>query len=221
VKNPIASWSFERRVTGTVVGVAVLAAVGSLIERDIDNYPAWLESIATTLALAAAVFAARYAYRAFELETDRDERFLAQQRSSQAELVSAWPGSFSYEAGDLDPYGDGTGKPGLYSVQVYLRNASAAPVTSVWIDASFVIQLPDGPHRVHFAAQQVKRILPPTSEPDGMWIRADTPIEPADYTADEDPEYWAELSISFRDAGGRTWKRLAEGQLHLVMDADE
>lgn len=216
------TWSFERKVLGGVGVVAVVAAVGSVITWDIDDYPAWLEALATTAALIAAVFAARYAFAAFQLETRREERWMDQQRSHQAELISAWPLVVSFETGEPDPYSSEQEPRGISGVQIQLQNASSTPVTNVWIDVAIVVQRLDGPRRLQMTGLRIARVLPPTAGKE-EWIPAEDGkrIDPWEHVpAGSEPEYWCELSVSFRDAGGRDWERIPDGQLLLVQDAN-
>lgn len=187
--------------------------------RPDDEWPAWIEAGATVAAVGAAIVAGFYAARAFGLEHQREARWEDQQSSAQAALVAAWPGNFSVDGGGSNSYGGTSGPPRLTHVRVHIRNASSAPVTQVWVDATLVVDQPDGQRRIHFARHQVARVLAPESEPDAPWVEGDQHVDLTQFVGGMEADYWAEVAITFRDAGGRDWKRLAEGQLVLEKDA--
>lgn len=79
--------------------------------------PEWISSIAAVGALIAAIMAARFAGKLFQVEAGRDERFERSRRSSQASRVSAW-----IEAAEHPSHS------GEWRIVLVLLNASELPV---------------------------------------------------------------------------------------------
>lgn len=198
--------------------ISVSSTAWWIAGRSAEEWPAWIGAGATVAAVGAAIVAGFYAARAFGLEHQREVRWEDQQSSAQAALVAAWPGGFSIDPGELDPYGDTSGPSRLTHLRLHLRNSSSAPVTRVWIDSTLVVDQPNEPVRMHFGSEQVARVLPPAAEPESIWLQADDPVDLTGFVGGFEADYWGEVTISFRDAGGRDWKRLAEGQLIQVQD---
>ena len=199
--------------------VVALSALGSLIVGG-ASFAVWLEAVSTLVAVLAAMYAGLYAANAWKLETERENRWIAQQQREQASKIAAWPVGLRPHAVEDDGLGNVSYR-GYEGVDVKLRNASDVPVTRVWADATLVIDIKsDEPLRFHFGASEVVRVLEPATEPLDRYVAADSPFDPSTYRpGNVDIDYWCEISFSFRDAGGRDWERLADGQLILAQDA--
>ncbi|WP_243061172.1 hypothetical protein [Nocardioides sp. SR21] len=218
--------SFWQKFLGILVGVVLVASLGSMLSSSSD-FPEWLESTATAAALMAALYAARYASRAFDLERDRDERWMQQQRSEQASKIAAWPGGLTVgiKASGIKESADVWEEPDPTKVlgfDLYVRNASDVPVTRVWVDATLVVDIrADRPVRIDFPTQLIARVLEPSAEATRQYIAAESPVDLTPYLPGGVAiDTWCEVSVTFRDAGGRDWQRLPDGQLILVQDAN-
>lgn len=221
MKKLWAAWPFWLKLTLAAAIVFVASAAGAWWTDDRSSFPNWLQGIGTLAALLAAIVAARHAAGAFGLERDREERWTSQQRAAQASLIAAWPGQMSGNYAKTDGIWDGD-PTDISTVDVYLRNASDVPVTRVWVDATLVVDIrSDSPIRLHMASREIARVLQPTSEPSRMHLEAETPVDLQKYRpGNVKIDYWCEISVSFRDAGGRDWQRIPDGQLLLVQDAN-
>lgn len=211
--------AFWQKLIEVTTLVVVLSALGNWL-IDGAGLAAWLEAVSTLAAVLAAMYAGFYAANAWKLETAREARWGQQQLREQASRIAAWPA-------DLHPHvvaDDGLGNvtySGFDGVNVMLRNASDVPVTRVWADVTLVVDLKsDAPLRLHLGASEVVRVLEPATQPLNKYVAADEPFDPSTYRrGNVDLDFWCEISLGFRDAGGRDWERLADGQLILVQDA--
>lgn len=110
---------------------------------------------------------------------------------------------------------------GFEGLSVWLRNASDVPVTRVSIEATLVVR-PHGtnPVRRGVGTQHVA-LLAPSTQPIEKVVAAPRPVNPNAYRpGNVEIEYWFEVSVSFRDAGGRDWQRTPDGQLFVESDAN-
>jgi hypothetical protein len=206
-----------------VVEVATLIlALSTLGFRlgDQGSFPDWLEAISTLAAVLAAMYAGLYAANAWRLEVDREDRWNRQQQRQQASMVAAWPADLRPHVADRNGLGDET-YAGFDGVNVMLRNASDVPVTRVWVEATLVVDIKsDHPLRLPLGEREVARILEPATEPIAKTVTAERPVDPSTLKpGGVEVEQWCEIVLSFRDAGGRDWMRLADGQLVLLQDA--
>jgi hypothetical protein len=199
--------------------VVAFSVLGSLL-IDGGSFAAWLEAVSTLTAVLAAMYAGLYAANAWKLETARETRWIQQQQREQASKIAAWPVKLRDHAVEQDEAGNFLYE-GFAGVDIKLRNASDVPVTRVCADATLVIDIKSNvPLRIPLGASEVARTLEPATDPLSKYVAADTPVDPSRYKpGNVDIDYWCEISLSFRDAGGRDWERLADGQLVLVQDA--
>ena len=189
-----------------VAGVLGLAALGWRWADDPrGNYASWLAAIATVAAFLAAIIAAFYAAGAFRLESERENRWLEEQRRAQASLVAAWIGSAELPivgGGGFSPYAEAAMRASNTAEGVYLRNASDVPVTQLQYRLFLGFQ-PCG--------TRWYGTFPPAADP--IFV----PFRDADTTLANDGsqviggEY--EVGISFRDAAGYIWYRAPNGRL--------
>ncbi len=160
----------------------------------------WLEAIATVAAVAAAVVAGSFAARAVRIEYDRDDRWMAQQRTSQATRIAAWVPRLATEERD--------GVIVLTGAYVRLRNVSDVPVSRVVVETALAWPTQNGgTGRMEFAALDIG-ILPPYEPADGL-TEPRVPIQPIPLPGGAA----VEVQLSFVDAGGQSWTRLSDGQL--------
>jgi hypothetical protein len=193
---------------GPVVGAAIV--VIAVVILSVSGYwwlgdsraglAGWIEAAATVAAVAAAVVAGSWAARAVRIEQDRDDRWIAQQRSSQATRVAAWVPRLATEERD--------GVTVWTGAYVRLRNASDVPVSRVVVETTLVWPTPNGGSgRMEFDDLDVG-VLPPYEPADGL-------TEPLVQIPPTPPPSGAavEVQLSFVDAGGTMWTRLPDGQL--------
>lgn len=205
---------FWLKVLEVAVGVLFASALANWI---VDGAPfaTWLEATSTLAAVLAAMYAGLYAARAWTLEVEREERWADQQKLAQAAKVAAWPGGWI--EGHIYNSETQLDEPGpLEGVKVFVRNASDVPVTDLFVEAILKInQASDRPMVITFIAERrITRLMVPAGEPVEMTLKADEPINPRVYVPGNiGPDWWCELRISFRDAAGQKWTRLADGQL--------
>lgn len=160
----------------------------------------WLEAAATVAAVAAATVAGAFAARAIRIEQERDDRWIAQQRSTQASRIAAWSPRLVLE--------DEGGVMVLTGAYVRLRNVSDVPVSRVTVETALVWPIASGGSgRTEFVALDVG-LLPPYEPADGLTEHR-VPIQrmplPSGAAVD--------VQLSFVDAGGQAWTRLPDGQL--------
>lgn len=212
---------FWAKVTEVAAVVVAAATIGTLLS-DGDSFVAWLEAVSTLAAVLAAMYAGLYAANAWKLEVQRDDRWVAQQRSEQASRIAAWPGEpRPHFTGQQDETTGESMSDGFEGLVVWLRNASDVPVTRVSIDATLVVR-PAGtdPIRREVGTQEIA-LLEPSTEPVEKVVAAPRPVNPNAYRpGNVDIEYWFEVGVSFRDAGGRDWHRTPDGQLFVESDAN-
>jgi hypothetical protein len=165
-----------------------------------EGFAVWLEAVATVAAVVAAVAAGTFAARAVRIEQDRDNRWIAQQRSSQATRIAAWVPRLETEERD--------GVTVLTGVYVRLRNVSDVPVSRVVVKTALVWPTPNGGSgRMEFGALDLG-VLPPLEPADGL-TEPRVPIQPMRLPGGAA----VEVQLSFVDAGGHPWIRLPDGQL--------
>jgi hypothetical protein len=177
---------------------------------------AWIEAGATVIAVGAAIYAGIYAKKAYDKEVERDERREQDRRSSQAEKVAAWCERYDYSDAEPSRVIGGSGVVGMTrakpepSWNYYLRNASDVPVYDV------VVLFRIGEHSLGTDALDV---LPPGDEP----ITREVPKHVKREARAGREEYGEVLRpfISFRDSGGRAWRRTDKGRLVPHTDPGE
>ena len=161
-----------------------------------NAFPVWLEAISTSLAFMAAAVAAIYAARVYKRESARERRLEEAQRRAQASLISGWVDTVQRRA---DPR-PSVGREYETVACVYLRNASELPVFEVEIALRGTSVQPD--------PTVALEVLPPSDKP--------KLVGPEDFDFDWDGD--GRVSLTFTDSSGKTWRRLANGQL---LDPDE
>jgi hypothetical protein len=210
-------WLKLIEVAALVVGVSALGhwlAYGA-------RFPDWLEAVSTLAAVLAAMYAGLYAANAWKLEIERETRWVQQQQREQAGKVAGWPGELRRHVIGQDATG-GLHYGGYEGLDIVLRNASDVPVTRVWADVTLIVDVKSSASvRIPFGAKEVARILEPATHPVTKYVGADTVVDPSTYKpGGVEIDYWCEIILTFRDASGRDWKRLADGQLLLVQGVD-
>lgn len=212
---------FWAKVTEMAAVVLAAAMIGSLLS-DRDSFAAWLEAVSTLAAVLAAMYAGFYAANAWKLEVHREDRWVAQQRSEQASKIAAWPGEpRRHFTGEQDELTGASVSDGFEGLSVWLRNASDVPVTRVSIDATLVVRAAGtNPVRREVGTQEVA-LLEPSAEPIEKFVAAPRPVNVDAYRpGNVSIEYWFEVGVSFRDAGGRDWQRTPDGQLFVESNAN-
>jgi hypothetical protein len=212
---------FWAKVTEVAAVVVAAAMIGGILS-DGDSFAAWLEAVSTLAAVLAAMYAGFYAANAWKLEVQREDQWVAQQRSEQASRIAAWPGEpRRHFTGQQDELTGESMSDGFEGLSVWLRNASDVPVTRVSIDATLVVRAAGtDPVRREVGTQEVA-LLEPSTEPIEKFVAAPRPVNVNTYRpGNVDIEYWFEVSVSFRDAGGRDWQRTPDGQLFVESDAN-
>lgn len=214
--------SMNRRLSGAVLVVAallcLLLSVAMLAEAGLGDRGAtiasWVEAIATVLALAAAAAAAVFAWRAFQLEVQREERFTEDRRRSQAERFSGWCDEAQHEI-------EQDGKVLWNGVvdAIYLRNASDLPMNRV----HGVVRSADG---TDLGSLQIGTV-PPNDKPQVFYFTQEI-AENVDEAKREHerraaraastsiviPEaFQLQVELWFTDAANVDWRRRADGEL--------
>ncbi len=186
-----------------------------------SDFPSRLAAVATLAALVAAVFAARYAGRAYELEFQRERRWEEGQRAQQASLLAAWFGTVTRTYDRTVIAGVGTGstrKEARKSPGVFLRNASDLPVHEVVYSLEVVTRPPDNPGFVRepLGGPRVHGLLPPAADPVGVPLQGEQGDAFNNFDAymdsreGEHSQYTIDVSITFRDSLGRRWARWSD-----------
>lgn len=202
-------WRIVTIAVGAVLIVTGLACAGvGLDDGSVSDLPAWLEGVSTLAAVVAASAAAIYAAGAFQLETQREDRFVDAQRRHQAERVAAW---HVLRRSVSDP----TERPLAFAPStnvVRARNASDLPVTS----ATFVLQFGD-----EMIGAQELAVLPPSTEPMDVPLERELIIALQGARERFTPDFPGHpppvaIDLAFTDAAGQRWRRTAAGSLSEV-----
>ena len=184
---------------------------------DATDFAANLEAIATTgalLAASVAVFytrrAARYAYRAFELESRREQDRVDAIERAQAALVAAWPvRPLITSKTDL---GGESERTWLYAVEVQVHNASPMPVSDLHL--GFVIKISRGKELVQQPLAQFSLPwLQPTDAPVSHIVNLAQRTELTEFGNVKELKIDARLVTSFTDLAGIAWVRTPKNKL--------
>jgi hypothetical protein len=219
-------WPFWLKVLVATAVVFLLAALGTWWTDERGHFPAWLAALATTAALIAAIFAARYAARAFALEAQREDHRIEADRTSQASLIAAWVGEKAfteyYEDDDsaLAPLIAG---PPRFVQGIYLRNASNLPVFTLTATVSVMARDPDtGKQQSEELGREDLAVLPPSTQAvfHRMNYRNDGNLRLAFHKSREQGlEPVCLVRLTFRDSEGATWVRGELGGLTRIVQA--
>jgi hypothetical protein len=156
------------------------------------DIPGWISAVATAFAAVGAAVASYFAYRLFEKEDQRDQRWIDGYRRAQASKVAVW--------GVL---GDGISEDFDRQVCWRVRNSSDLPVfeTSIFI----YFHMTDEPTELEPrpAYRVWLDVLPPSDEAMGNAIPEVSDLLPI----------WL-FAIDFRDATNQVWSRGIDGVLH-------
>ncbi|UUW88385.1 hypothetical protein [Pimelobacter simplex] len=211
----------NRRLAAALVVIALLClllSVALLAEAGLGDRGAvvasWVEAMATVLALAAAAAAAVFAWGAFQLEVQREERFTEDRRRSQAERFSGW-------CGEAEQKIEMNGKvywDGLIDV-IYLRNASDLPMNRVF----GIVRTADGSN---LGSLEIGMVPPSENlkivhltqeiaeEVDAAKRTHERQSAEAASTSIVIPEaFQLRVELFFTDAANLNWRRLADGEL--------
>jgi len=199
-------WIFVAFTFSPVVLFLITVFAMWIGEAQPEDFPAWLEALATATALVAAAAAAVFAWRAYQLESGREQQRLQMQLMAQASLVAAWYGTKDLPRWiSTGPQDQGYFEPTPYP-GIVLRNASDLPVLDASVDIVLVgwdsrgswIEEPIGSQRIG--------LIPPSSEPryahmDAVLngIREHRALQWVNHNGSS-PDY--ELQLKFRDAAG-------------------
>lgn len=201
---------------GVLLAVLVLGpsvAVGMALNADAGNIADWVAAVSTTLALGAAVVAARVAFQTLDRELMKDGR-------GQAEMVSAWAAApmqwVADDVGHVEGQND-VSEADEFAVQVggvdvRLRNASELPVTNVKLAVELILDHDAAP--IPFAERRTIPVVPPGVSPQSVVVMADDPIA-RDQFVDLHTTVLNRviLRLRFTDAAGMEWLRTIPGEL--------
>lgn len=197
---------------GACVVFAASMVIGLAVGADPGSFADWLAAVSTLAAFGAAVVAARYAAGAFDLESVREQRWVDNERSSQARQVAAWAGVKEVEnrasgsvPGVFDKLFESGILPRTSTLEgVYLRNASDLPVTQVSIRL-FLADEPAGRMRLG--------VIPPAGVP--LFVRTPNEMKvPANPEVLDIDGAEPTVGLAFVDAAGRQWCREPDGTFH-------
>ncbi|KIA64970.1 sugar ABC transporter substrate-binding protein [Nocardia vulneris] len=156
------------------------------------DFPTWISSIATSLALVGAAVAARVAYKVHGIESNRDKNHEEFTRRAQAAVISAWWGR------------DPTGTPDRWGI--FVRNASNAPVYQAHLEVH------GGGARLSCPTLGLPVVPPGETE---VFHAIDTVLpNPADRYA-RHALADCQVALTFTDAVGTRWQRDRYGRLAL------
>jgi len=217
VKRRTPPWWFGLSILMGGVALWLLArelATGEATAAD------WLAALATLAGFMAAVLAAWYIARAYDLEQKREQDRADDAKAQQANLVAAWPLPMSHLQQGV---GRGTDESStafvVLEASAMVFNASFLPVYDVEVEFTMVALAES-----HDLAKKQIRILPLSYQAKGTEVkvgptqdrlhlfRLDVP------TGSPRPVMQLLVAITFRDAGSRLWRRDEFGRLTLVRD---
>lgn len=207
-----------------LLAVVALACLGAWAAGDsASDLPGWVEAIATLAAFLAAILAAVYAAGAYKLETEREGRWVTDQRMAQARLVGSWVGFVEMDATPSISAMQGVLGPSvLFKVYgVFLRNVSDLPVTNVVIDVGWHLSAEPGHMMNQWSTSFDLDVLPPSDTPLHLQFSsgADEKLfkESTSRVGGGDPakplRMLTEITLRFTDAQGVRWTRHPEGKL--------
>jgi hypothetical protein len=163
---------------------------------DFGDLPTWLATL-------GALIAARYAYRAYQLERARDQEALAKERRAPAEMITAWVGP--RKPRDRSGHFEGP--------RVTVRNASSTVIYDVTVSTAWN----DGISESGFIP-----LIPPGQDDTSVMVNAEQLSIIHDEVTNAPEEGYDHLLqgvrvlLNFRDSAGVRWRRDPDGGLHLV-----
>jgi hypothetical protein len=196
-------------------------AVGLALDFEHGNLAEWVSAVATVAAFTAALAAARYAKQAFDLETEREERWRNEQRERQASQVAAWVQRFDYQKSDME---DGSVKvtfPG--GQKFFAMNTSGLPVVDpvyefqvrVVRESTFILSL--GRHsEVLLTPSDAPQELPLPNEVRARLSQIATGN--VDPKTREVPPLTVTVGVTFTDTANQHWVREPNGRLSPAPD---
>lgn len=191
--------------------VFLVSAAGTWWVDDRSAFPAWLSSVATFAAFAAAAVAARYAAQVQARESRRDQARARDQRRAQADRVAAWVAQGPVYG--TTGAGQAAGTLQVLKITVAVRNASELPVTNV--DVAVYHYVKDRPEPA-FIASIRHHLLPPGATTERVLALSE--IAPLGIAPDV--ERGARVMAIFTDAGGRRWMRGTDAKLTRIPNND-
>lgn len=201
-------------VAGALLLFAVALVFGRIAGADGGSYADWLAATATLAAFGAAVIAARYAAGAFELETQREARWVENQQRAQASLVAAWPDKKYFER-DI-PSAQIRRLAGITKHGAYVRNASDLPVNDCEVAALVTQVRPDYPEPVEWTPiTQAIGLVPPSDEP--RFYEIDSLTDRLS-NVHEQHAVTIEIEFTFVDNTGIRWRRDTRGKLSEITE---
>lgn len=203
-------------VAGSLLIIAAGCGLAWATDGSWSDAAGWVEALATVSAFGAAILAAVLVGRTLDLELEREDKRLDADRSGQAALVAGWPDNLimlrqkvkeASSAWETEEWVD----VGVHGCWVFVRNASAVPVTEV--DVRIAISLMDrASHGEKFHtiyARHSEQYLPPSDSP-ARWpvtSRQFTMVPDLDTEPLSPREYWVLVDFRFTDAAGIKWHR--------------
>ncbi|MEW2382307.1 hypothetical protein AB0873_09475 [Micromonospora sp. NPDC047707] len=168
----------------------------------------WLSAFANVATVILALAAAVVGYRVYKVESGRDARAeldrrerAADERRSQAALVSVWYGRSDTPMRDVGPWP-------IYVWGGWIANASYSPI----YDVRVVFHRPAVENVTPGGSWtgDVIKVVPPHRGELFVRIGDEAPEDLTDSEVQND----LDVSLEFRDAGGRYWLRDRHGYLH-------
>lgn len=195
-----------------ILSIAIIADAG-LGERG-AAIASWLEAISTFLALAAAGVASVFAWRAFQLEVQREDRYAKERDRAQAERFSGWCDEVEDNVSI-----DGTQYWSGLVDAIYLRNASDLPVYRVF----GIVRTADGTRMGDLEIG----IVPPSDELKVVTFTTEIAHEVDAARREHErraaanaaaafqilESFRLQVELLFTDAANVGWRRLADGKL--------
>lgn len=165
----------------------------------------WVSAVASVATAILALAAAIVGYRVYKVESGRDARAeqdrrerAADERRSQASLVSAWYGRSAEAGSGFSPWP-------TYYWGGWIVNASDSPI----YDAVVTFYLSGTGKQSTWSGGLIK-VLPPYRGEQFVDVGDDA----REQLTDEERQNSIEVSLEFRDAAGRRWLRDRNGYLH-------
>lgn len=186
----------------------VTAATGS----SWSDASGWIEALATTAGLGAAVAAAALIVRTLQLETERDEARFEFERRAQATLIAAWGIDVEYETAKNQ---DGYEVPAaITGAKLHLRNASQVPVTQLEIKVivRYVLETEAGTdYGTESSGITLRDVLAPSADPvvDRVILESVIPLVAEGQAIEAYPVTL--VQITFTDSAGARWCRTITG----------
>lgn len=212
-------------VESVLMGLLILGpsvAVALALDFQHGNLAEWLSALATTGALIAALAAARYAKKAFELERSRDNVRDEERREQQASQVAAWVQRLQLAKKQSS---NGPVKVLVPPGQVFnFINRSGLPVTDavfvfqarVQRNTTFILSLGEWRH-ILLTPNDLPQELPLPEPVRAALQRVAT--DNVDRKTGEVPAITVTVGVTFTDTANRHWTRQPNGSLAPAADA--